>query len=121
MGSTRGSRAKARSCARSSRRPGSRSASPTSAPWSRRRVAEFLFDGAEYHQTEWFFAIAVERFEPHGAGWEPIEHQALLAYRWWTVAELEATTDVVYPNEMATVLRAVLAGPVTEPITLSGT
>jgi hypothetical protein len=85
------------------------------------RVADFLFDGDAYHQSEWFFAIEVERFEPHGAGWEPVEHRALLGYRWWTVAELAATKDVVYPREMADVLRAVLAGEVTEPLVLSGT
>ncbi len=85
------------------------------------RVADFLFDGDAYHQSEWFFAIEVERFEPHGAGWEPIEQQALLAYRWWTVDELAATGDVVYPREMADVLRAVLAGDITDPIALSGT
>jgi 8-oxo-dGTP pyrophosphatase MutT (NUDIX family) len=85
------------------------------------RVADFLFDGDAYHQSEWFFAIEVERFEPHGAGWEPVEHRALLGYRWWTVAELAATGDVVYPREMADVLRAVLAGEVTEPLVLSGT
>jgi 8-oxo-dGTP pyrophosphatase MutT (NUDIX family) len=84
------------------------------------RVADFEFDGAAYHQSEWFFAIEVARFEPHGAGWEPVEHRALLAYRWWTVDELEATADVVYPAELATVLRAVLAGDVTDPIVLSG-
>jgi 8-oxo-dGTP pyrophosphatase MutT (NUDIX family) len=85
------------------------------------RVADFEFDGEAYHQSEWFFAIEVERFEPHGAGWEPVEHRALLAYRWWTVDELEATADVVYPAELAAVLRAVLAGDVTDPIELSGT
>jgi|tagenome__1003787_1003787.scaffolds.fasta_scaffold20230246_2 8-oxo-dGTP pyrophosphatase MutT (NUDIX family) len=84
------------------------------------RVADFLFDGGAYHQSEWFFAIEVERFEPHGAGWEPIEQRALLAYRWWTVQELESTSDVVYPTEMAALLRAVLAGSVTEPFALSG-
>lgn len=84
------------------------------------RVAAFEFDGNAYHQSEWFFAIEVDRFEPHGAGWEPVEHRALLGYRWWTVDELEATADVVYPRELAAVLRAVLAGPVTDPIELSG-
>jgi 8-oxo-dGTP pyrophosphatase MutT (NUDIX family) len=84
------------------------------------RVADFEFDGATYHQSEWFFAMEVDRFEPHGAGWEPIEHRALLAYKWWTVDELEATDAVVYPTEMATVLRAVLAGPLTQPFALSG-
>jgi 8-oxo-dGTP pyrophosphatase MutT (NUDIX family) len=85
------------------------------------RVADFEFAGDAYHQSEWFFAAEVERFEPHGAGWEPIEHLALLAYKWWTLAELETSVDVVYPAEIATVLRAVLAGLVTDPIVLSGT
>jgi 8-oxo-dGTP pyrophosphatase MutT (NUDIX family) len=85
------------------------------------RVAAFEFDGDDYHQSEWFFAIRVDRFEPHGAGWEPVEQRALLAYRWWTADELDATADVIYPAEMADVLRAVLAGPVSEPLLLSGT
>jgi 8-oxo-dGTP pyrophosphatase MutT (NUDIX family) len=84
------------------------------------RVADFEFDGETYHQSEWFFAIEVDRFEPHGAGWEPIEHRALLAYKWWTVDELEAADDTIYPAELASVLRAVLAGDVTDPVTLSG-
>ena len=84
------------------------------------RVAEFDFDGESYVQTEWFFAVTVDRFEPHGAGWEPIEHQALLDYRWWTVDALVETDEVVYPGEMPEVLRAVLAGPITDPIELSG-
>ena len=84
------------------------------------RLADFEFDGATYHQSEWFFAIEVEQFEPHGAGWEPIEHRALLAYKWWTVDELESTAAVVYPSELAAVLRAVLAGAVTDPLVLSG-
>jgi 8-oxo-dGTP pyrophosphatase MutT (NUDIX family) len=84
------------------------------------RVADFEFDGETYHQSEWFFAIEVDRFEPHGAGWEPVEHRALLGYKWWTVDDLETTTDVVYPREMADVLRAVLTGPVTDPLVLSG-
>jgi hypothetical protein len=84
------------------------------------RVAAFEFDGEDYHQSEWFFAISVDRFEPHGAGWEPIEQRALLAYKWWTVDELDATADVIYPAEMAAVLRAVLAREITDPIQLSG-
>jgi 8-oxo-dGTP pyrophosphatase MutT (NUDIX family) len=84
------------------------------------RTADFLFDGESYHQSEWFFAIEVDRFEPHSAGWEPIEHQALLAYGWWTVEELERTEDRVYPIELPALLRAALAGDVREPMHLSG-
>lgn len=84
------------------------------------RVAEFEFAGESYHQTEWFYAVTVDRFAPHGAGWEPIEHQALLDYRWWTVDELLATDEVVYPVELPRVVQAVIDGTITEPIALSG-
>jgi 8-oxo-dGTP pyrophosphatase MutT (NUDIX family) len=84
------------------------------------REVDFLFDGAAYHQHECFFALDVERFEPHGAGWEAIEHQALLDYRWWTVEELVTTEEVVYPAELADVLRALRDGTIDAPIPLSG-
>ncbi len=29
------------------------------------RVADFEFDGATYHQSEWFFAIAVDHYSPN--------------------------------------------------------
>jgi 8-oxo-dGTP pyrophosphatase MutT (NUDIX family) len=83
-------------------------------------VAEFDFDNVSYRQTERFFAIAVAPFEPHAAGWEPIEHEALLGYRWWTVDELRATTERLYPSELAAVVQAVLDGPIEQPMQLSG-
>jgi 8-oxo-dGTP pyrophosphatase MutT (NUDIX family) len=85
------------------------------------RTAEFEFDGVAYRQREWFFAARVERFTPHDGGWEPVEQRALLGHRWWTLAELDATTDLVYPAELATVVRAVRAGPVDPPFVLTGT
>ncbi|MGZ6975200.1 MAG: NUDIX hydrolase [Acidimicrobiia bacterium] len=83
------------------------------------RVAEFTFDEREFLQSEWFFAVMVERFEPHGDGWEEIEQRALFGYRWWTVEELTATDELVYPLEIAELMQAVLDGSLTEPMELS--
>jgi 8-oxo-dGTP pyrophosphatase MutT (NUDIX family) len=85
------------------------------------RVAEFEFDGVAYRQQEWFFAAHVEAFVPHDRGWEPVEQRALLGHRWWAIADLDATTEMVYPAELATLVRAVLAGPVDPPFALTGT
>ena len=84
------------------------------------RTAEFEFDGREFRQREWFFAVTVDAFTPVRHGWDDIEVRALLEHRWWTPPELEATEDVVYPYALATVLKAVLAGPVDEPFRLTG-
>ena len=89
-------------------------------PCVARRRTTFEFDRVTYRQEEWFFAALVDDFEPHDAGWEDIERRSLLAYRWWTVAELEATTERVYPVELAALLRAVLEGGPGEPMVLSG-
>ena len=113
--------AKRRRCARCARRPASqvdrgRLSDPSSPPGSR----EFEFDGVHYHQTDYFFALAVERFTPGTptAGSTP-SSEPCSSHRWWSVADLEAMDDVVYPNELARLLRALAAGIVTEPMEIS--
>ena len=85
------------------------------------RTAEFEFDNRSYRQTESFFALEVARFEPHAEGWDSVEQRALLAHRWWTVAELRTTDERLYPSELAALVEAVLDGPITIPLRLSAT
>ncbi len=84
------------------------------------RRAEFTFDGADYEQTEWFFAVLVDRFVPGVEGWDAIEQRALLHHRWWSVEDLETTDDRVYPLELPVLVRALLEGRVDAPVRLSG-
>jgi 8-oxo-dGTP pyrophosphatase MutT (NUDIX family) len=84
------------------------------------RVAEFEFDALHYHQREWFFAVRVPPFTPHARGWDDTERRALLDHRWWTIDDLVATDEIVYPRELVTVLRAVLDGPADLPLELGG-
>jgi len=84
------------------------------------RRAEFTFDGKDYEQAEWFFAVPVDRFAPGADGWDAIEQRALLAHRWWTVEDLERTEELVYPVELPALVRAVLDGGPPRPMELSG-
>jgi 8-oxo-dGTP pyrophosphatase MutT (NUDIX family) len=84
------------------------------------RVAEFDFDGQAFHQREWFFAVQVSRFTPAADGWDAVERRALLDHRWWTLDELDATEELVYPRELAAVVRAVIDGPPAAPLELVG-
>jgi 8-oxo-dGTP pyrophosphatase MutT (NUDIX family) len=83
------------------------------------RVTEFDFGDVAHHQAEWYFAVHVPRFEPEVDGWDELEQQALLEFRWWTVPELGATTERVYPQGLVDAVRALIAGPVDEPMVLS--
>lgn len=84
------------------------------------RVAHFEFEHRRFRQTESFFAVNVEPFAPQHHGWDELEQRALLDHRWWSVEELLATDETMYPGELATVVQAVLAGTLAEPIRLSG-
>ena len=82
------------------------------------RVAYFEFEGRRFRQSESFFAVNVEAFTPQHHGWDEVEQRALLDHRWWSVDELRATDEAVYPSELADVVQAVLDGTLSAPIRL---
>lgn len=82
------------------------------------RVAYFDFDGRRFRQSESFFAVHVETFTPEHHGWDEVEQRALLDHRWWSVAELRATDETIYPSELADVVQAVIDGTLSRPIRL---
>lgn len=47
---------------------------------------------------------------PSNAGWLPYEHQLTEDIRWWTMAELRASTETFYPIGLARLLADLLAG-----------
>jgi 8-oxo-dGTP pyrophosphatase MutT (NUDIX family) len=58
----------------------------------------FDFEEDRWDQTEHFFAVRTERFEPDFADWTDLERRTMLEHRWWTRAELRATTEKVFPE-----------------------
>jgi 8-oxo-dGTP pyrophosphatase MutT (NUDIX family) len=61
--------------------------------------------GVTYDQIDHFFlgrvAAAIE-IAPQGL--TAMEHETLIGHRWWTVAELRATGEVIVPAELADLL-----------------
>jgi 8-oxo-dGTP pyrophosphatase MutT (NUDIX family) len=45
-----------------------------------------------------YFAHRAESFEPSNAGWTVEEYDDVLAFRWWTLHELESTAEPVQPD-----------------------
>lgn len=61
------------------------------------RTAEFDFEGVHYLQTEDFYAAVVDSAAVDTTGWTELERRSVSGYRWWPLAELDATSEVVYP------------------------
>jgi 8-oxo-dGTP pyrophosphatase MutT (NUDIX family) len=82
------------------------------------RVAHFEFDARMFRQHESFFALLVAPFTPTALGWDDLERRELITHRWWTLDELIATNEVVYPSELAQLMHAVLDGRIESPMQL---
>lgn len=83
--------------------------------WTRRE--EFPWAGRKLDQREKFVLVRTPAFEPcPQLGVEGLAAEHVHEVRWWTLAELEATSAVVYPTRLAPLLRGLLeAGPPSEP------
>jgi 8-oxo-dGTP pyrophosphatase MutT (NUDIX family) len=66
-----------------------------------------------------FFYHRVDKHQVDMTGLQPYERDQVLDHRWWTVAELAATGETVYPFDLAPLLARLVAGDVpAEPVQL---
>ena len=80
-------------------------------------TASFLFGGSSYVQREWFFVGRTDRPTVQTDGFTEVERRSVLEHRWWTVAELQKSTDTFYPSRLGWLLAALLRdGPPAAPI-----
>ena len=59
-----------------------------------------------------FFFYRVAAHEVDTSGFEALEASTFVSHAWWSVAELEATTEWVVPNGLAALLRELVTGRV---------
>ncbi|MFI8895767.1 NUDIX hydrolase [Streptomyces paradoxus] len=77
--------------------------------------------GIAYEVRQRYFVARVPAFDVDTASFEDIERSAISGHRWWTVAELAATSDVLRPAELPELLASLLLyGPPARPITVDG-
>lgn len=83
-------------------------------------IREHVFpmpDGTRYRQSERFFLARVKPFEVSTAGHLDYEVEALAEHRWWSVEEIEASTETFGPRRLGALLRKLLKeGPPPAPI-----
>ena len=52
-----------------------------------------------------FYTATVDPFEPSNSNWTEDEHVDVLEHRWWSLAELLATTEAYEPRELINLVR----------------
>lgn len=66
---------------------------------------EFSFGEYDIVQDQTFFTVRVGEAEVTFEHMEEIEKATTLGHRWWSVADLEQTTEVVFPANLVTLLQ----------------
>jgi 8-oxo-dGTP pyrophosphatase MutT (NUDIX family) len=78
--------------------------------WVRR--LQFSFDNVPYDQSETFYVTRVDSHEVDTSGHTDLERRYLSGHRWWSVAELRGTDELLAPPDMADRLDDLLSGRV---------
>jgi 8-oxo-dGTP pyrophosphatase MutT (NUDIX family) len=73
-----------------------------------REVTRFPFDGRWYRQDQEFFLVRVDSWEVVTHGFDTVEQASIDGHRWWSVPELESTSERYYPAELPDLLRRLL-------------
>ncbi len=76
-------------------------------------------DGRVFDARDSYFWLRVADTTVDTSGQEELERSVMLGHRWWTVAELATTTELVYPIGLAGLMETLLAhGRPASPIRL---
>ncbi|GAA3725968.1 NUDIX hydrolase [Plantactinospora mayteni] len=74
----------------------------------RQEVTEFSFGGQWYRQEQQFFLVRVTAFAVDTAGFDAEERDTIDIHHWWSIDELERTTERFYPTDLPELLRRAL-------------
>ena len=86
------------------------------------RQVTFWFEGAETLSNEAYFVHTIPAWEVDTSGFTELERAVIQAHRWWTLPELQATDEIVFPraSELADLLEQFFAsGAPAEPVRFS--
>jgi 8-oxo-dGTP pyrophosphatase MutT (NUDIX family) len=70
-----------------------------------RQVIEFSYCDRQYRQDQDFYLLRVDEWRVDTAGMFTYEQQTITEHRWWSAAEIDASDEQIYPEELASLLR----------------
>lgn len=86
-------------------------------PWVWTREDVFRFEGRLYRQRERYFLAEVPAFEPRPQVIGSEEAKTFDGLRWWTLEELQATSERFAPTDLPALVRGLVEeGPPEHPV-----
>jgi 8-oxo-dGTP pyrophosphatase MutT (NUDIX family) len=73
------------------------------------QVTEYSYNHRRYRQEQDFYLFRVPEWQIDTAGFDAEEKLTIDAHRWWSAAELDATSELVFPEDLAGLLRRLTA------------
>jgi 8-oxo-dGTP pyrophosphatase MutT (NUDIX family) len=73
------------------------------------QVTEYSYNNRRYRQEQDFYLLRVPEWQIDTAGFDAEEQLTIDAHRWWSAAELDATDELVFPENLADLLRRLTA------------
>jgi hypothetical protein len=73
-------------------------------------VAEFSYRERAYRQDQDFFLLRVAEWRVDTAGMDEDEQQTITEHRWWSAAEISASSEQIFPRNLASLLSSVTGG-----------
>ena len=70
-------------------------------------TTEFSYDTRQYRQTQDFFVLRVDEWQVDTAGFDADEQRTITEHRWWPAAEIDTSTEQIFPTGLADLLRRV--------------
>lgn len=68
-------------------------------------TTEFSYGGRQYRQDQDFFLLRVTEIQVDTAGMDEDEQQTITEHRWWSAAEIDASSEQIFPRTLAELLR----------------
>ena len=74
------------------------------------RTADFILVDRQVHQTERFFLLRLESPEFDDEVRELHSRESILKTRWWSLAELSDSSELIFPEDLAEIVRCATRG-----------
>jgi len=85
--------------------------------WVREHQFPMPHSGKVMLQRERFYLVRVERLDVDVSGWDDLERVFMGEHRWWTINEVEASSDEFAPHRLAHFLADIVNGRIPrEPV-----
>lgn len=83
------------------------------------RQDKYSFNGTNYEVSETWFLSRVATFEIDTSALFGLERVAFLRHHWWTQAELDATSEIMMPRQLALLFKDLIQnGPPEVPLVI---